>query len=49
VDEVAVFWDVQPCSLVAFILKIAAAAGSSEMLVPILGFNKFQVPSYYGA
>jgi len=48
VDEVAVSWDVQPCSLVAFILKIAAA-GSSEMLVPILDFNKFQVPSYYGA
>jgi hypothetical protein len=47
-DEVAVSWDVQPFSLVAFILK-TATAGSSKMLVPILGFNKFQVPSYHGA
>ena len=47
-NEVAVSWDVQPCSLVPFILKIAAA-GSSKMLVPILGFNKSQVPCYHGA
>ena len=42
-DQVAVSWDLRPCGLVEYILKIAAG-GSSKMLVSVPGYNRSKVP-----